>query len=189
MRFTATFAGLVTGWCALATPAASQPAASQHGGVFQLVNTTQITVEYDRPVLRGRSIFGQLLDYGAIWTPGANRATWIEFTKPVTFQGEELPAGRYGLWFIPHEDEPWEVSLVDRWDAHHSFFPFEAEVLRVEATPERSAHMEVLAFYFPVVGPYETTLRFHWGEIVLPLRIEVDQTPGDGRFSDSRGAP
>jgi len=159
----------------LATPAAAQPQASQHGAVSQLVNTTMISLEYDRPVLRGRSIFGQLLDYDAVWTPGANVATWIDFSAPVRVQGQALPAGRYGIWTIPHENDPWEIIFVSQWDAHHSFFPMESERLRVRASPESSSHMEVLAFYFPVVGPYETTLRFHWGELVVPLTIEVGQ--------------
>ncbi|MDH3422934.1 MAG: DUF2911 domain-containing protein, partial [Gemmatimonadota bacterium] len=108
---------------ALATPAAAQqPQASQHGAVSQIVNTTTISLEYDRPVLRGRSIFGQLLDYDAVWTPGANVATWIDFSAPVRVQGQALPAGRYGIWTIPHENEPWEIIFVSEWDAHHSFF-------------------------------------------------------------------
>ena len=156
-----------------AQPVSAQPQASQHGAVSQIVNTTTITLEYDRPVLRGRSVFGDILDYEAVWTPGANRATWIEVSAPVTVQGESLPAGRYGIWTLPHENEDWEWIFVREWDAHHSFFPMESEALRVRAAPEESAHMEVLAFYFPVVGPYETTLRFHWGEIVVPLLIGV----------------
>lgn len=157
-----------------AQPAAAQPAASQHGSVSQVVNTTTIALEYDRPVLRGRSVFGDILDYDAVWTPGANRATWIDFSGPVRIQGQALPAGRYGIWTIPHEAAPWEFIFVREWDTHHSFFPMESEALRVRATPETGAHMEVLAIYFPVVGPYETTLRFHWGETVVPLRIEVE---------------
>lgn len=164
---------LALGILTLAQPVAAQPQASQHGAVSQIVNTTTITLEYDRPVLRGRSVFGDILDYEAVWTPGANRATWIDFSAPVRVEGEALPAGRYGIWTIPHEDAPWEWIFVSDWDAHHSFFPMESETLRVRAASESSSHMEVLAFYFPVVGPYETTLRFHWGEIVVPLRIEV----------------
>ena len=158
---------------ASASPVSAQPRASQHGAVTQTVNTTDITLEYDRPVLRGRSVFGDILDYDVIWTPGANRATWIEFSEPVTVQGAALDAGRYGVWTIPHEDAPWEMIFVTEWDTHHSYFPMENEVARVRATAETSAHMEVLAWYFPVVGPYETTLRFHWGEVVVPMVIEV----------------
>ena len=106
---------------------------------------------------------------------GANRATWIEFSGPVTVEGTELAAGRYGIWTVPHETEPWEVVFVREWDSHHSYFPSETEAARIRATAERGAHMEVLAFYFPVVGPYDATLRFHWGEVVVPLRISVPQ--------------
>jgi hypothetical protein len=58
-----------------AGPVVAQPAASQHGAVSQVVNTTTISLEYDRPVLRGRSVFGDILDYDAVWTPGATRST------------------------------------------------------------------------------------------------------------------
>ncbi len=88
-------------------------------------------------------------------------------------QGQELAAGRYGVWTIPLENAPWEIIFVSEWDAHHSYFSRETEVLRVEARAEEGANMEVLAFYFPLVCPYETTLRFHWGTVVVPLRIEV----------------
>jgi len=151
----------------------AQPKASQHGSVSQTVNSTTITLEFDRPVLRGRSVFGDILDYDVVWTPGANRTTWIEFSEPVRFEDVELTAGRYGIWTIPHESEPWEVVLVREWDTHHSYFAVESQALRVRVSPEDGEHMEVMAFYFPVVGPYETTLRFHWGDVVLPLQIAV----------------
>ncbi len=156
-------------------PVEAQPRASQHGIVVQEVNTTRITVEYDRPVLRGRSVFGDILDYDVVWTPGANRATWIDVSEAVEIEGASLEAGRYGIWTIPQEDSAWEVIFVREWDAHHSFFPVESEAARVRVMPESGDHMEVLAFYFPVVGPYETTLRFHWGNVVLPLRISVPE--------------
>jgi len=158
---------------AFAAPACAQPRASQHGGLSQQINTTTITLEYDRPVLRGRELLGELLDYEAVWTPGANRATWIEVSAPVTIQGAALPAGRYGIWTTPRENGLWEIVFVSEWDTHHSFFPVETEVARVESRSEAGAHMEVLTFYFPEVGPYEATLRFHWGETVVPLSIEV----------------
>ena len=175
MRFLSAAAGSAAALAIWATPTVAQPRPSQHGAVTQEVNTTVITVEYDRPVLRGRSIFGELLDYDVVWTPGANRATWIDFSRPVRVEGASLPAGRYGLWTVPHEREPWEVVLVSEWDTHHSYFPFESEALRVRAAPTSGAHMEVLAFYFPVVGPYEATMHIHWGELVVPLHIEVER--------------
>ena len=150
-----------------------RPRPSQHGTVSQEVALTTITVGYDRPVARGRELYGGIVDWDVVATPGANRATWIEFSTPVTFAGARVEASRYGLWHVTHESAPWEVILVPEWDTHHSFFPFESEVVRVPVPTETGAHMETLAFYFPVVGDYETVLRLHWGTTILPLRIEV----------------
>lgn len=153
----------------------SEPPASQHAAVSQVVNKTIIALEYDRPILRGRSLFGDILDYDAVWTPGANRATWIDVSTPVFFGGQPLPEGRYGMWMIPHESAPWDVILVTSWDTHHSLFPSYTEILRVQVSPEESAHTETLTFDFPEVEPYGTTLRFRWGEVALPIRILVGQ--------------
>ena len=149
--------------------------ASQHGVVSQTVNQTIVTLEYDRPVARGRELFGELIEWDAIWTPGANRATWIDFSQPVKLEGHDLPAGRYAIWMVPKESEPWEVVVVSEWDTHHAIFPFEAVVFRTDVMPETSSHLETLGFYFPVVGPYEAMLSLHWGTTVIPLRIEVGQ--------------
>ena len=149
------------------------PQASQHGMVAQTVNRTVITLEYDRPVARGRELFGALVEWDAIWTPGANRATWIDFSEPVTLEDRALDAGRYAIWMVPKENQPWEIVVVRDWDTDHGMFPFGEEVFRTMVRPETGSHMEVLAYYFPVVGPYRATLRFHWGSTVIPLRIEV----------------
>ena len=155
-----------------ALPASSQQA-SQHAVVAQTVYTTVITMEYDRPVARGRELFGALVEWDAIWTPGANRATWIDFSKPVTVEGHALRAGRYAIWMVPKDNGPWEIIVVRDWDTDHGLFPFGAEVFRTMVEPEAGSHMEVLAYYFPVVGPEEATLRFHWGSTIIPLQIEV----------------
>ena len=135
--------------------------------------TTVITMEYDRPVARGRELVGALVEWDAIWTPGANRASWIDFSKPVTVEGHALQAGRYAIWMVPKENGPWEIIVVRDWDTDHGLFPFGAEVFRTMVEPEAGSHMEVLAYYFPVVGPEEATLRFHWGNTIIPLQIEV----------------
>ena len=124
----ATTVGAVSGSSQLTNPA---PQASQHGVVAQTVNRVVITLEYDRPVARGRELFGNLVEYGAIWTPGANRSTWIDFSEPVELEGHPLDAGRYGLWMVPKENEPWELIIVSDWDRDHALYPFGAETFSV----------------------------------------------------------
>lgn len=168
-------AGAMGAWASSPLPAQERegPPASQHGVVAQTVNRTTITLEYDRPVARGRDVYGGVIEWDVVATPGANRATWIDFSTDVTVEGEPVAPGRYGVWHIPHESEPWEIILVREWDTHHSFFPFEGEALRVRVPAESGEHMETLAFYFPTVGPYEAVLRLHWGTTVIPLSIGV----------------
>lgn len=154
---------------------ASGPPASQHATVAQTVNRTTITAGYDRPVARGRVLFGDdgLIAYDALWTPGANRATWLEFSTDVEINGRPVPAGRYSLWTIPRSG-PWTAILNRTWDTHHAIYPGdEDDALRLDVSTEPAAHMEALALYFPVVGPYSTTLRVHWGTVSFALQIEV----------------
>lgn len=156
----------------LALPVSAQKA-SQTATVSQEVNDTRISLGYDRPVARGRSLFGELIEWDVIWTPGANRATWIEFSLPVRVGDHEIEAGRYGLWMMPKEDGQWEITLVREWDTHHGMFPFGQEVVTITVQAGEASRMEVLAFYFPEVGPYRTTLTMHWGITTVPLSIEV----------------
>ena len=59
-------------------------------------------------------------------------------------------------------------------DVFHIPYPGEAQdALRVTVAPEQGGPMEVLAFYFPVVGPDSAVLRLHWGTTIVPIRIHT----------------
>ena len=88
-------------WVAGGTPLPAQdvpkgPKPSQHGSVSQRVNDTTITVEYNRPVARGRELFGKLVPYGRIWCPCADDATTVEVSTPGGGKSYEVVAVRFG---------------------------------------------------------------------------------------------
>ena len=85
-----------------------QVQASQSGSVSQTIANTELTITYDRPVARGRALFGGIVPYGEIWNPGANDATAITLSRAVTINGHRLDAGKYSIWAIPGERE-WTV--------------------------------------------------------------------------------
>ena len=149
--------------------------ASQHGSVTQRVGLTDIAVSYNRPVARGRRLFGELVRWGHIWHPGADSATTITFSRDVTIAGHDIAAGRYTLWTIPEEPpKPWTVILSRGVDVWHTQYPGEAlDALRITVAPEQGAHMEVLAYYFPIVAPDSTLLRLHWGTTIVPITIRT----------------
>jgi len=145
---------------------------SQHGSVSQRIADTTITIEYNRPVARGRTIFGALVPYGRIWCPCADDATTIELTTAVKIDGQELAAGKYSVWTVPNADK-WTVIFNRRADVWHTRYPDGQDALRLEVPPRAGAHMETMAFYFPAVDGKKAELVFHWGTTVVPLSIEV----------------
>jgi hypothetical protein len=151
---------------------------SQHGSVSQTVNSTEIALAYNRPVARGRTLFGGLVRFGRPWNPGADSATQIGFSRDVEIAGQPLAAGRYTLWAIPDPAE-WTVIFSTATDVWHVPYPPGQDALRVTIVPTAGDHMETLAFYFPVVGPSSATLRLHWGTTVvdMPIAVEAELTP------------
>jgi hypothetical protein len=145
---------------------------SQHGSVSQRIAETTITLEYNRPVARGRAIFGALVPYGKIWCPCADDATTIELTTAVKIDGQELAAGKYSVWTVPNADK-WTLIFNRRADVWHTRYPDGQDALRLEVTPRAGAHMETLAFYFPAVDGKKAELVLHWGTTVVPLGIDV----------------
>ncbi|MGG8496930.1 DUF2911 domain-containing protein [Tenacibaculum sp. TC6] len=84
------------------------PAPSPSSKLEQKVGLTDVTVEYSRPGMRGRAIFGNLVPYGKVWRTGANANTKITFSDDVTIDGKELKKGTYAIYTKPNQNS-WEV--------------------------------------------------------------------------------
>src|SRR6187401_667501 len=91
-----------------AEPALDLPQPSQAALVRQRVGVTDITINYHRPLVNGRKIWGELVPLGQVWRAGANENTTIEFSSPVSVEGKPLSAGKYGLHMIPNA-ESWTI--------------------------------------------------------------------------------
>ncbi len=166
----------VLGTALLAAPGCAQGIPfSQYGSVSQRVGYTDIAIEYNRPVARGRTLFGErgVVKWGEIWHPGADSATTITFSRDVQVDGHPLAAGAYTLWTIPGPDR-WTVIFSRAVHVFHIPYPGAAQdALRFDVKAETGAHMETLAYYFPVVAPDSAVLRLHWGETVVPMTIRT----------------
>jgi len=151
---------------------AQAPRPSQHGSVTQQVANTTITIEYNRPVARGRTLFGSLVPYGRVWCPGADNCTTIQFSTDVKVNRQALARGTYSLWAEPQSDR-WTMIFNSAQPVFHTRYPQDKDVLRVQVSPREGSHMETLAFYFPVVDANHAELVLHWGTVVVPLAIDV----------------
>ena len=156
------------------SPITAQVMPSERGTVSQTVDGTTITIEYSRPVARGRNPFPDVVRYGRPWTPGANWATTLEVDKSIHLNGNEVPKGKYSVWMIPDSNE-WTVTLSREARRFHTSPPSSSdEQTRFTVKPATGPHMETLAFYFPVVTRDGATLDLHWGTTVIPMRITVE---------------
>jgi len=164
------------------TPVAAQafyltvPFGSQRASVMQTIGLTDISVTYDRPGVDGRKIWGELVPYDSVWRAGANVNTVLAFTSPVTINGKQLPAGRYGLFMLPTPQQ-WTVIISKEANAWGHFSYNEGEdVLRFTATPGAGEMTERLEYTFddPKVDAVTVTLR--WEKLALPFTISVNST-------------
>jgi hypothetical protein len=150
-----------------------QVSKSQAAAVGQRIATTEITVTYSRPVARGRELFGKLVPYGQVWTPGADKATAIAISRNIEVNGKPLPKGAYSVWTVPRANE-WTVIFSKTADAYHTEYPGEAhDALRLQVMPRTVPHVEALTFSFPAVEGKDAVLELAWGETAIPLSIRV----------------
>ena len=165
--------------CLAVAPAFAQsiqglPRVSQKQKVTQTLGITEVTLEYHRPLVKGRTIWGELVPYGSVWRAGANDNTTIRFSDPVKIEGQELAAGTYGLHMLPGEDE-WQVIFSNNHTSWGSFSYDQAEdALRVTVTPERVPFQEALEYRFADLTLDGGFVVMHWEELGVPFEIEVD---------------
>jgi hypothetical protein len=157
---------------AIASSAGAQNTRSQLGVVSQSVLSTKIDVTYRRPVARGRALFGDLVPWGAVWTPSADSAARITISQSVEVNGSKLAAGSYSVWAIP-DSTSWTVIFNSVAEVFHRNYPEGKDVLRVRATPGKGDHVETLMFAFPMVDADSARLELRWGTTVVPLMIRT----------------
>jgi hypothetical protein len=119
------------------------PSASPAATVMQTVGLTQVTVEYSRPSMRGRAIFGEdgLVPFGKVWRTGANSATKIEFSEDVKVAEHDLKAGAYAVLSVPGAEE-WEVMFFPYESSNWGSYPEKtpAATVKVTASSTSSAY-------------------------------------------------
>jgi tetratricopeptide (TPR) repeat protein len=150
------------------------PRGSQHAKVMQRVGITDITINYHRPLVNGRKVWGGLVPYGKVWRAGANENTTIEFTDPVSIEGKQLPKGIYGLHMIPNEND-WTVIFSKNSSAWGSFTYNQAEdALRVNVKPHPAEMKEALAYEVDDVTPNSAVVTLRWEKLAVPFKVDVD---------------
>ena len=167
---------LLVACCAL-SPARADiklPQPSPGASVKTAVGTTDVTIEYHRPGVKGRKIWGELVPYGQVWRLGANDATTITFADSVKVQGHDVAAGTYALFAIPGADK-WTLILnkqAKQWGAY--FYKPEEDLLRFDVQPQAGPFTEWMVFAITPSGNGKAVVEMAWENLRVPFTVETD---------------
>jgi tetratricopeptide (TPR) repeat protein len=150
------------------------PAPSQSAEVSQRIGLTDITIQYHRPLVKGRKIWNGLVPYDKVWRAGANENTTIRFSDPVLIESKPLDAGTYGLHIIPKANE-WTIIFSKNSTSWGSFTYDQAEdALRVTVKPRAADMHNALTYEFDQLQPDSVVVALAWEKIAVQFKIAVD---------------
>lgn len=172
---------LITGALLLvATTAFAQqiraPRPSPKASMTQTVGVTDVTIDYGRPGVKGRNVFGELVPYDKVWRTGANEATTIKFSDDVWINGQKLAKGTYSLHTIPTTGD-WTIifnKVADQWGSY-SYDPTQ-DALRVTAKPETAGFREWMTFEVPEMTTDTAKFVLRWDRVAVPFTIDTKST-------------
>ena len=154
------------------------PAASPTQTLSQDFGLGKIEIVYSRPSLKGRAAFGNgtvLAPTGTVWRTGANGATKVTFSHPVTVGGKLLAAGAYALFTIPGETE-WTIIFNTNSNSWGSFSYKEAEdVVRFKVKAETTNNStENFTINVDNITPETATISLKWAKTLVNIPISTD---------------
>jgi tetratricopeptide (TPR) repeat protein len=150
------------------------PAPSPTATVSQNVGLTKVTVEYSRPSVKGRLIFGDLTPFGKVWRTGANKITTIKFDHDVLIEGQKIAAGSYGWYSIPGKEE-WIIALNSddkQWGAYA--YDQSKDIRRITVKPYQVPMTEVLTIALEQTSPNSLNVILSWETTAVKFKVEHD---------------
>lgn len=161
------------------------PGESQDAEVMQRIGFTDIRIEYTRPNMKDRKIFGEgeMVPYGTVWRTGANSSTKLWSSKDIYLNGNKIPAGKYALYSIP---EPGDWTIIVSKDTSlwgHYGYKAEHDLLRFKVSPgSKLDHQESMAISFDHANDKEATINIRWGKHVIPISVKIDEEAQDAQI-------
>ena len=153
------------------------PRVSPASEVEQMVGLTEIKIEYSRPSMRGREVFGNLVPFGKVWRTGADNSTKISFDTDVIISGKTIQSGTYSIFSIPNK-ESWEIILysdvelwgVPRdWSENKIVFSSMFDVKKLK----KSNTVETFTISFNDLTNNDVNMSISWENTSVDIKIEV----------------
>ena len=156
------------------------PAPSPGQIIIEDLGLGQVELTYSRPSLKGRNAFrekSELAPLGEVWRTGANAATKLHFTDPVTFGGNALDSGNYALFTIPGKDE-WTIIINKNYKNWGTDYVEKDDIFRFKVPSEKlKEKRETFTMQFMNMKPESADLRLAWANtgVTIPITVSVKE--------------
>jgi len=150
------------------------PQASPSASVEQKVGLTEVEIEYSRPNMRGRTIFGDLVPYGKIWRTGANKNTTVSFSDDVMVGGQPLKAGKYAVFTKPEKDS-WEIYFytdTENWGNPENWDDKKVAAKTTAKVVNLPFEIETFSISVDNVQADNAKLNFLWSNVYVETEIQ-----------------
>ncbi len=154
------------------------PVASPFQSIKQSFALSEITIEYSRPSVKGRVVFGDVVAFGKVWRTGANSSTKVIFGEDIKLQGIDVKAGTYALYTIPNKDS-WEIMLYKdlTLGGNVADYKIENEILRIKVpTMNLVNKTETFTINFTDLAANSCNIELAWDntKVNIPILAEID---------------
>lgn len=152
------------------------PAPSPAQTLKQAFALSEITIDYSRPSVKGRTIFGDVVSFGKVWRTGANGSTKITFGEDVKVEGNDVKAGTYAIYSVPDKDS-WEIMLYKdlTLGGDVASYKKEDEVLRFKVKPTGlSSNVETFTINVADVTPSKANIEIQWEKTRVAFTVVAD---------------
>ena len=151
------------------------PQPSPAAKIEQVVGLTDVSIDYSRPSMRGRTIFGDLVPYGKVWRTGANARTKVTFSNNVTIGDKDLKAGTYAIFAIP-QAKTWDVVFYTDYNGGGA--PAELDESKVAArviTPVYPIEVDIQSFTISIddITSSSAVIGIMWEKTYVGVEFKV----------------
>ena len=138
------------------------------------IDSISVSIDYHRPGVKGRTIWGELVPYGENWRAGANQATLFKLSHDAKVGGQPLTAGGYAFFVLPSKDK-WTLIFnkkSDQWGAY--FTDAKEDALKLEVIPAASPMTEWLTYSIEPAGDDTVTVSLSWEKLKVSFPVTID---------------
>lgn len=150
------------------------PKKSPHAAVEQTIGLTNVSINYSRPSVNGRVVFGELVPFGEVWRLGANESTKITLSFPITISNQKLDAGSYAIYAIPSANQ-WNIVFntdYKQWGSND--YDTNKNVLEYSTAVNTNEHTESFTISFEAVNETSANIVFEWENVKVSVPFTTE---------------